>query len=301
VVVGVLVLAGCAAADRDVASARDVASSSSSVSVAAVLPPQRERAEAMAACLADVSIAATLNDQEDGQTQLDIDIPSGDDTFVWVQADGQSSQARDIDESTAMVEAAWAEDRSLLWLRGVDRTAEYDACVEETEFTQPGLFADSATEQRLKQLRVDLNNDFAACARANGFPEIKDQPPPVIDGGATQGPGQILLPWRVTEDGLRDLLAECPVFDEGRLRELAGGQNRDKWFEETIVGPNLFLDIPNMNTTGISDEDLPRAKSLWEVVADAAGRQLEEVIEKLAGEGITYDGPRPNLTMHWGD
>jgi hypothetical protein len=284
--------------DDDVASVADLPSPQASS--APVLAPQRERAEAMAACLADASIAASLDDQADGQTHLDIDIPSGDRSFVWVTADGLSSQATDDEESTAMVNAAVDEGRSLLWLRGIDRTAEYDACVEESQFTQPGMFADPATEQRLKQLQVDLNNDFAACARANGLPDIADQPPPVIDGGATTGPGQILLPWTITEDELRDLLAQCPVYDESRLRELAGGQNRDNWFEETLVGPFLFFDIPNMETTGISDEDLPRAKSLTNVLAEVADHQLEEFIEKLAAEGITYNGPRPDQAITWG-
>jgi hypothetical protein len=188
-------------------------------------------------------------------------------------------------------------------LGGADRTADYDACVAETQFTQPGDFADPATEQRVKQLQTDLNNDFAACARANGFPEVEDQPPPVLDGGVTNTPGAINLPWRITEDELRDLLATCPVYDKSRLRDLADGQagaGGTSWLEETILGPSIFFDIPSWDDPdGMSDEDFARFKSLSEVEAVVANAQLAEFIADLQAEGITYQGPRPTAGFNW--
>ncbi|MDR1294170.1 MAG: hypothetical protein LBK59_04335 [Bifidobacteriaceae bacterium] len=178
-VLGALIaMAGCTAVDDDVPSVGAV--NSPPPTSAPALAPQRERAEAMAACLAEGSISTSLSDQGDGQTRLDIDASPG--PFAWVLADGTSTQATDT-ESTELADAAVSEGRSLLWLDGADRTEEYDACVAETQFTQPGPFADPATEQRIKQLQTDLNNDFAACARANGFPEVEDQGAPVLDGG----------------------------------------------------------------------------------------------------------------------
>jgi hypothetical protein len=254
----------------------------------------------MAACLADMSISASLSDQDDGQTRLDIDPSPGDDRLVWVLPDGSAMQLFDDEESTEMLNAAVSEGRSLLWLAGVDRTADLDACIEETQFTQPGPYADPATEQRLKQLQTDLNNDFAACARANGFPEVEDQPPPVLDG-VTAGVASLILPWRMTEEELRDLLAECPAYDEGRIRELADGEAAGaNWLEETIMGPVLGFKPPSFdNPDGVSDEEFPRWEGLEETMAEVQNSQLQELIDKLQAEGIRYDGPRPEAGFHW--
>jgi hypothetical protein len=259
----------------------------------------------MAACLAGKSISASLSNQDDGQTHLSIDLPHGGPSpkaFVWVMADGSSSQLTDDEESNELVEAAVAEGRSLLWLEGVDRTADYDACAAETQFAQPSLFADPAAELRVKQLQTDLNNDFAACARANGFPEIEDQPPPDLDGGATTAPPAIELPWRITEEELRDLLDRCPTYDEARLRELADGESDGThWLEEEILGPSLTIGVSGRDSPDgvVSDEDFPRWESLEKTKAEIANSQLAEFIERLAAEGITYLGPQPEAGFNW--
>ncbi|MDR1152959.1 MAG: hypothetical protein LBK72_10925 [Bifidobacteriaceae bacterium] len=290
-VIGALIaLAGCTAADDDVASVGALASPPASP--APVLAPQRERAEAMAACLAGASISTSLSDQDDGQTRLDIDPSPG--PFAWVLADGTSTQATDA-ESTEMADAAIADGRSLLWLGGADRTDEYDACVAETQFTQPGPFADPATEQRVKQLQTDLNNDFAACARANGFPEVEDQPPPVLDGGATTLPSDIVLPLTMTEEELRGLLTVCPPYDENRVRAVADGLDGvSSWVEEHVMGPVLTFGFPGDDgTREWTDADLERWEDLAMVKGEEADRQLEALIVNLQAEGITYQGPRP--------
>jgi hypothetical protein len=293
----VLAMAGCTAVDDGVASLGDMASPPASA--ASVLGSQRERAEAMAACLEGKSISASLDDQVDGQALLEINPPPG--AFAWVPADGGSMGAISAPgdaESLEMVEAAQSEGRTLLWLGGADRTADYESCVTETHFTQPGPYADAVAEQRTKQLETDLHNNFAACARANGFPDIEDLPAPVLDGGATRQVPGIMLPLGMTTEELVDLAAQCALYDEDRVRELADGvdNSNGNWVSNGMTGPNCCIfGLPGDDVTlrEWSDDELAHADALYETLEEEKGRQLEELIAKLRAEGITYNGPRP--------
>ncbi|MDR1293644.1 MAG: hypothetical protein LBK59_01600, partial [Bifidobacteriaceae bacterium] len=147
----------------------------------------------------------------------------------------------------------------------------------------------------IKQLQTDLNNDFAACARANGFPEVEDQGAPVLDGGVTALPSEIVLPLTMTAEQLLDLLAVCPAYDESRLRAVADGPSDDSsWVEEHVIGPILGFGFPGDNgRREWTDDDVARWGDLAMVKGEEADRQLEEFIEKLEAEGITYAGIRP--------
>ncbi|MDR1295738.1 MAG: hypothetical protein LBK59_12450 [Bifidobacteriaceae bacterium] len=298
VVVGALVaMAGCTAADDNVTSVDDLPSAPASV--APVPDSQRERAEAMAACLAGKSISTSLEDQKDGQALLTIDSPPG--ALAWVPgpAGGPVYGAREGTETYEMVNAAESEGRTLLWLGGTDRTADYDACVAATHFTQPGPYVDTTAERRLKQLATDLNNNFAACARANGFPDVEDVPPPVIDGGATWMVPPVLLPLSMTTDEFVDLFAQCPTYDEGRLRELADGEYSGTEMLGGLMGPNYIHGLPcefglpceGQTRRERTDDEEAHSEELYEAQEAEARRQFEEIIAKLRAEGITYKGP----------
>jgi hypothetical protein len=291
-----LAVAGCTAADDDVASVGDVASPPASSEP--VLASQRERAEAMAACLADKSIATSLDDQVDGQALLNIEPPPG--AFAWVPGSGPLIAAPGDTESREMVEQAESEGHTLLWLGGADRTADYDACVAETHFTQPGSYVDVTAERHTKQLATDLNNDFAACVRANGFPDVEDRPAPVIDGGETSRPLPILLPLSMTTDQLVDLLAQCPRYDEDRLRELADGEYTGNIELDGLVGPDFIFGLPcdfglpcggGETHREWTDEEVAHSEDIYETLENVECRQLQELSAKLLSEGITYSGP----------
>jgi hypothetical protein len=296
VVIG-LGVAGCGDAEG-VVSSGDLATASGNSSglpsgadaggeTEAPLLPQVERAEAMATCLNDLSIPAILTDWPDGQAQVDFSPTEG--AFAWVDSDGAGSSGPDT-ESTELFNTASEEGRTFLWIGGADRTEDYVRCAEETEYTKPGPFADPETERRVKQVQVDLNNDFAACARANGYPEIADVPPPVIDGGETSQSEPLLLPLTITEEGLRELLAACPPLDEERLRVMATGED-DSVLIATMIGPWIAADpSAGSDYDGQSPERTPWM-ALEAIISEVKTTLLEDFKERLAAEGIPYNGP----------
>jgi hypothetical protein len=250
----------------------------------APLAPQSERAEAMAACLNDRSIPAILTDLPDGQTQVDFNPPAGG--FAWVDSDGAGTRSEDT-ESTDLFDSASEEGRTLLWIGGADRTEEYLHCVEETDYTKPGPFADPEIERRVKQVEVDLANDFAACARANGFPDVADVPPPVVDGGKTTQADPVLLPLSITEEELRELLVPCPPLDAERLRAMARGEDPDHI--ATMIGPWISVDLPA--ELDAESEEWRHSNALFTVISEVKTTLFADFKEKLAAEGTPYNGP----------
>jgi hypothetical protein len=238
----------------------------------------------MAACLNDLSIPAIPADEPDGQMRVDISPLAG--TFAWVDADGAGTSATDT-ESMDLFDTASREGRALLWIGGADRTEEYLNCIETTDYTKPGPYADPQVERSVKQTEVDLNNDFAACARANGYPEVTDVPPPVIDGGKTSQSPPVMLPLRTTEEGLRELLAACPPLDEDRLRVMARGE--DPSHIDTTIGPWITVDIPP--DAGAESAQWLHFIALRGVIGEVSNEILTEFKERLAAEGTEYNGP----------
>jgi hypothetical protein len=281
---------GCGDAE-DVTSSDEVEMPSGSpipeADVSAAAASQRERAEALATCLTDKSIEANVDDLPDGQSKVYFTPPEG--PYAWVEPDGRGNRASD-DESTQMAEAAEAEGRTLLWIGGADRTEDYLQCIDESGYTAPVTFVNPEDERRLKQAQVDLDNDYAACARANGFPEVADVPAPVLDGQQPQAP-PLKLPWQITEDGLRDLLVACPPYDEDRVRELANGEQYE--WQSLTMGPWISFDVPAMDAPeGASEEDWDRFVALNDIVSQAQEKHMDAIIAQLDAEGIAWNGPR---------
>jgi hypothetical protein len=263
----------------------------------------------MVACLTDRSLPARLDYQADGQAALGFDPPKG--LYAWV-AHGMEDDSGDK-EAGDMAEEAEGEGRMLLWMGGADHTEDYVACLDTSHYTPPGVYPDATTERRVKQLQTDLNNDFAACARANGFGEVQDLPPPAVDG--LPGVMEVELPLRITEAELRTLLGVCPPVDEGRIRALADGAAGGT-AEGVVMGPTIWFEIPGLegteswtmgmdgrvrafdsestfiDVTAEASEDLVQAAALAEVMIDVKQQVLAELIDQLAVEGIRYDGPQ---------
>jgi hypothetical protein len=188
-----------------------------------------------------------------------------------------------------MIETAEAEGEALLWIGGADRTEDYLQCIDESGYTAPLTFVNPEDERRLKQAQVDIDNDYAACARANGYPEVADVPAPVLDGEQPQTP-PLKLPWHITEDGLRDLLAACPPIDPELFRELADGEKYE--WQSLTTQPWIDFDVPGWDSPdGVAEADWDRYLALNAIVQQALKDGEDAVIADLAAEGITWNGP----------
>jgi hypothetical protein len=103
--------------------------------------------------------------------------------------------------------------KALLIVDGVDHSDIYAACLDESEYDENAVYAavdysPMAELEPLYQLMIDASNEWAKCARENGFPTTKDA---VMPKG--EGQPMALLPASITEVELRELLAVCPNFD----------------------------------------------------------------------------------------
>jgi hypothetical protein len=97
-----------------------------------------------------------------------------------------------------------------LMLDGVDYTDAYTACRNTVPYTNPWSNTAPADELLDKQAMAKASNEWAACARENGWPGLADVLPGEADNYQTTP--TVLLPQTMTGDELRQLLAACPAF-----------------------------------------------------------------------------------------
>ncbi|MDR1293671.1 MAG: hypothetical protein LBK59_01735 [Bifidobacteriaceae bacterium] len=296
-------LAGCTEMDDDVATlatqvvspdpAEDSAGASADSAALSAVPAatQHERTEALVQCLLDKSIGARVDDLPDGQAVFDFGGSAGP---VALVAEDGSGMVTDDPEAQELWEAADSEGRPLLWIGGADRTDEYLACVEESGYTPPVMFPDPAEEDAVKQLQVDLTNDWIACARENGLPNLADVPPAVVDGGTTNAPSA-MLSLDTSEDTVREVLEACPPLDEKRFRDLADG--RETGPANGVVGATISFEGTTPGAVDSpSDDEWERIGQLSSIINEFMQRQYQGILDTLAAEGITYQGPE----IQWG-
>ncbi|MDR0626234.1 MAG: hypothetical protein LBG11_03075 [Bifidobacteriaceae bacterium] len=147
---------------------------------------------------------------------------------------------------------------------------------------------------------------WAACARENGYPQVKDPAPPVADGWVTMP--LVVLPGTITATDLRALLTECPNFDfeaaEAIIEELLAlpddaseDEQRELMRSYTDLfahSPSISFDIPGWDFEDYdgpeTDENYIRGAELKAVLHEAsiafddqAQKRLEEVFDRLSG------------------
>jgi hypothetical protein len=159
--------------------------------------------------------------QEDGQ--LGVWFP--EDREIWWRAPradnpqgGFSSSFHGVEEGDreARDEFAAGEGYGLV-VDGVDRSDDYTRCLEESAYFAPVVDEVALQEEqaRMNRLSAEATNDFAACARENGYPSLPD----VDSAGTSDVPGglnapeAVELPLAMGTEELRELLEVCHVYD----------------------------------------------------------------------------------------
>ncbi|MDR1824404.1 MAG: hypothetical protein LBR27_03590 [Bifidobacteriaceae bacterium] len=250
---------------------------------------QKERAEAMVSCLRQADLPAQLEDVDGGQADVTF---TGDDLAVACapspdDPDGypECRISGDLDltklTSKEVVEPGLTEAEAgqvVLLIGDQDYSAEYAACLDETGYTPSVFTVDPREELQDKQRQAEVAAEWAACARANGFPETKDPDPPVADNWASQPTA--LLPATITADQLRTLLQACPNFDAAAHQAAADAQaagSDDEAIEAAgPIDPNIGFDLPGFDGTSIQEEpqgdpaDLAHMQELNLVLLEAA-------------------------------
>jgi hypothetical protein len=295
-----MLLAGCADGDPDVASTSDMLASdtaqsptsgegedgaggggaASSDSVVPADASQRERAEEFYSCLIAADIEVSIEDYDDDQAIVEIEADHSygvtSDGTAWTSRRGLSEEdltlfnelrERVFGEFLGMVEGeSMRVEEAKMIVDDADVTVPFEACLAASGYTRPEWSERDPAEQLLFSQRIaDAGNAWAACARENGAPTVKDVT-------ATSDPNYtptVLLPTTITADQLRALVEACPTFD--REAELA--------YDEQMTSGDL-------STAQIAELEYPAQPVIG---FDAPGwngdNDAEEQVDPTVGEG----------------
>ncbi|MDR0593824.1 MAG: hypothetical protein LBG60_11320 [Bifidobacteriaceae bacterium] len=179
---------------------------------------QRSTAVAFHDCLVRHGIAAALWEADSSNAQVAL---MAERAVAWNPIDGvwtsfadpegadMDSVSRQFFDALSQVSGTEAEAQPKLMIAGQDVSEDYAACYTSSGYFAPSLTADPVDELRRKTAVAEASNQWAACARANGHPDIADADAPVADNYATQP--EVQIPLTMTADDLRTLLGRCPL------------------------------------------------------------------------------------------
>jgi protein-S-isoprenylcysteine O-methyltransferase Ste14 len=191
-------------------------------------------------CLNDAGLPVQLF--ANGQGELTLVQINASETAMWRYADGSGgamSQASDPNGPQQQVINDFVD--------GVDHSDEWKQCLADSGYDEQAAQGPAVMDPAQLQLQVKSNNRWVACARDNGWPDVKDSVMPAKTDGSDWP--SVMLPPTITEDQLRQLVAACATFDKDqadRMRTWAGnGQPPDY-----LLDPFVSFDVPGMNGAG---------------------------------------------------
>jgi hypothetical protein len=265
--------------------------------------PQAEVARAMVECLQAADVPAHeqsldgIVDGLDGQVAVafpdDQVLYLSDGLGVYMGSYGLEGEEPTAEWAAAEAAAAKYADeygeigpgpgKPFLIIGADDYTDPWVKCLDETGYTDPSSTSNLGEELKDKQRTLNATLDWLNCARANGYPKLKDPDPPKADGYETQP--MALLPADISEAELRKLLVACPNFNKedhlGADQTEVDGSEAD--FEALLkkypgmIDPVIGFDVPGFNgdthdgaMDGLSAADQNRLYTLLDIIGAAA-------------------------------
>jgi hypothetical protein len=164
---------------------------------------------------------------------------------AWVEA-GPDGPPAPVDESV--------EPPPYLITMDGDRTRDFVACLGSSGYHSPTNYPpDPDEEVAAKEEYLEPTIKWIECARRNGYPDLKDPLPVKADEFATEPTA--VLPADITEQALRDVLANCPAFDEAAWlaheqamaeigRDATLDQVEEVFAKHPLGDPNIGFDVP---------------------------------------------------------
>ena len=228
-------------------------------------------------CMSDEGIEMQRIQNDTGQ--LAVVNFTGDHEYIWTTAEGSfgylpPAAGIPADMAEAMQEFdAVSGSGPTLWIDRVDRTSSYVQCLNSSGYSEAAAWGISTqVDPAQLQQQIDANNQWTACARENGWPDIQDSVMPADIQHASNP--VVVLPTTMTEDQLRALLDACPNFDADKQDMLnnwwathaapAGGSTGgpEEYPPGYLPDPNLSFTenptsvaIPAEAPTGDTEED----------------------------------------------
>ncbi|MDR2566839.1 MAG: hypothetical protein LBC97_12465 [Bifidobacteriaceae bacterium] len=255
-----VVLGGCGAHGPDVPTLDSEARLATGGDDVALAAQQARTAEALAACLE----AEGIQTDSTGRS-----IPDGFSVeFVLVTPVPQA------EERLVVMPSGWVEEspkyqndtprdtsKPVLIDGDRDLSAELGACIESSGYFVPDARADLRDEERAKQAVAEASNDWARCARENGWPDVRDAEVAVDDYATVPF---ALVPGDITVEQLRVLLGKCSPLDPDT--DLTAG-NMIEEGKPTPIDPNIEFDLP---------QDDPQQKVLKDAIMDHIEAMYQE-------------------------
>jgi hypothetical protein len=171
------------------------------------------RARAFYNCLRDADLPAELYESEgDYPTNVGWD---EDAVVMWMTPGGSGGAQGDVDQDEIEDFFKGGDYESYrLIVNGADQSTVFADCHESTGYDESDAWGNGSpgsVDLAYYQAVVEASNDWAACARENGWPQTLDADMPVSADGSEYPTA--VLPSSITEDQLRQLLEACPNFD----------------------------------------------------------------------------------------
>jgi hypothetical protein len=249
--------AGCAPVESEVATMRTIAPSASSEAAPGSAAPenldQYGRAQVLEGCLVEAGLPAQLTPVEGGEMQID-----------WEQ--GHEVLARDFEQITTLLDGPAGEinpgihdafmdveedpvtlaPAPALWIDGKDHTDTWVRCLESSHYTNPAAYLAEDADEALAftQRFADATNDWMACAREHGLPELKD-----VRAAGDNGPlgPHAEIPLSTEPALLRTVIEACPIFSEDLARRRVEGDptvDEDIRAGRTTPDPLVYAEEP---------------------------------------------------------
>ncbi|MDR1825662.1 MAG: hypothetical protein LBR27_10130 [Bifidobacteriaceae bacterium] len=207
------------------------------------VPPssQLQAAEAYYSCLVGQGVPVRLVDWYGGQAEV---VWDGETWVGWspqYSLDVMGDLVTPPEWATPLIEG---QDPPIgfephLEIDGIDYSKGFATCVVDSAYERPTLQVDPDWELEHETKLAEVSNEWARCARENGFPQIADAAAPKIDNGATEP--EVRIPLSMTVEQLRELLKVCKFFDAEQAKAEWEAEQRGELVEWALL-PNLVVD-----------------------------------------------------------
>ncbi|MDR2896653.1 MAG: hypothetical protein LBV30_08425 [Propionibacteriaceae bacterium] len=213
-------------------------------------------------------------------------------------------RGEDFGMTSVPTEASAAEQQAMedfqngegigLLVDGVDHSQIYGQCLDQTGYDQQAAWNadDPGMDPEQTQQQVDVNNEWAACARENGFPALKDSTMPTDLKDYQQSP-TILLPGTISPEQLSQLLEACPNWDpaiqEAQWDWFDEHPNEDMPTELLRPTPNINFDFPDLpagdpsSFTEQETGEMDRQAALYELLFGPMNDWYEANQDRMGG------------------
>jgi hypothetical protein len=237
---------------------------------------QRRAAEDLYSCLVAAGLPVMLVEAGDAGTSVEFEEGHRVLSFVSdAQAGDSGGSSEDVSVEEYEEFKAAHDGGYALEIDGVDQSEVFGECYESSNYRPPIAPADAELDAEVRQMAVDITNAWIACAREQGFLELKDVGPNDPDEAWPTAE----LPVDMAPDALRKLLEECPLLTE----EVAKRQT-DPDFDPSQFVPNPVVRFGSA------------AAGNAEAMAESTRQHIAE-LEEIISEGLSaFDDENQELS-----